>query len=370
MNYYTVVLLFFGMHPAAALKLQSGSESGSGPSRWVLGPVKFPSTNFKQDSGTTCDEACAAEGLICNEESRDRQTGLDSRAKMTEAMKAATGNPGFSPCADAPRGYWGSPYVWSNCGTAYFQDIDVGYTPKFQDVPARSRCDANVHGHHQPLCWCVGEEKSGAGGDPHVRNIKGEKFDIHRQGYAPLLSVASDSMAHLEVMALIEMVKKCQKKMFITQVNSSGSWLEKNVAVTVGGLTGQKAFSLMVDGQEVWSPAAQGYKPPSDENIIFKHADKFSISEMTSKATPATQPGVELKTAHHVNLKIVRPLRRPTSPPHLNFDIQGLNKLPLSFKIGGLLGNDDHSHWTTRDENCGVQFAGQQGDEGSEASAH
>jgi len=219
--------------------------------------------------------------------------------------------------------------------------------------------------------FCCPVEEAKAGGDPHVQNIKGEKFNINRQGYAPLVSITSEGTSHLEIMALIEGVKRCQKKMFITEVNASGSWLEKSVMVQVGSNKDNRAFTLAIDGKEVWSPVAAGYQPPTDQNTVFNHAGKFSINEVPAiapnlKATPA----LELKTTHDVKMKITRPLHRPTAPPHLNFDIQGLAKVQRSFTIGGLLGRDDHSSWTARDENCGINFAHTEIAEGSVAVAH
>jgi len=213
-----------------------------------------------------------------------------------------------------------------------------------------------------------------AGGDPHLLNIKGERFNIHRMGYAPLVSIVSDGAAHLEVMALIDGMKKCSKKMYITDVNSSGSWLEKSIAVSVARAQETRAFSVMVDGQEVWSPQTpvnKGYEPPTTEKTIFNHADKFVINEVTGES----QPGIEVKTAHNVKMKIVRPLYRANVPPHLNFDIQGLEQLSPSFKLGGLLGRDDHSYWSARDQDCGGSFAEEPQNlealiEGSIASAH
>jgi len=207
-----------------------------------------------------------------------------------------------------------------------------------------------------------------AGGDPHLLNIKGERFNVQRQGYAPLVRIASGGAAHLEVAALVEGVKQCQKKMFISQVNSSGSWLEKNVAVTVGEQRSGKSLSVLVDGQEVWSPASMGYVAPATENIIFNHASKFSIHEVTGKAT-SKERGIEIKTAHDVKMKIIRPLHRPTAPPHLNFDIEGLRNIQDSFMIGGLLGKDDHSFWTTQDEDCTQRFTRVEENEGSFAVA-
>merc|ERR1719263_1068259 len=55
-------------------------------------------------------------------------------------------------------------------------------------------------------------DKAGGGGDPHMTNMNGEKFNIVQQGYAPLISITSEGMPHLEVLALVQGVKICQKK--------------------------------------------------------------------------------------------------------------------------------------------------------------
>jgi len=235
-----------------------------------------------------------------------------------------------------------------------FEGSDDGQTWEVLDERTDQAQWANAEVRTFPVQSTAGGSGK-AGGDPHVQNVKGERFNIVRKGNAPLVSIASAGAAHLEVTALIEGVKKCEKKMFITQINASGSWLEQNIAVYVGGNADQKAFSVTVDGQEVWSPVVNNYKPPTDEKIIFNRADKFSIQEITAKA--AGQPGVELHTAHDIKMKIVRPLLRPTAPPHLNFDIQGLNTLPFSFKLSGLLSQEAHSYWSTREETCGTNFA-------------
>merc|ERR1719386_377984 len=273
-------------------------------------------------------------------------------------------NLAFTPCIKES---WGYMYF----GSAYSGNSDSARTCSGHGNTGPCLCMDTDSGPPAPSAGGDGGGGGGgggggkAGGDPHLLNIKGERFNINRIGKAPLVSITSDGAAHLEVMALIEGVKQCQKKMFITQVNASGSWLEKNVAVQVGSNVEKGAFSLTIDGKEVWSPPVAGYQPPTVAKTVFNHANKFSIDELSAKATPANQPGLEITTAHDVKLKIVRPLRRPTAPPHLNFDIQGLKKIPLALKIGGLLGQDDHSYWSARDENCGVNFARAQREEGS-----
>jgi len=248
---------------------------------------------------------------------------------------------------------------WSDSwGCMSFWNWDDGYCALF-----RAGCTGNYKynkDHMNSQCYVKGQTGQGAhaGGDPHLLNIKGEKFNIARQGSAPLVKIASGGAPHLEVMALIEGKRKCHKKMFISQVNASGSWLEKKVAVTVGGQTESKAFTMTVDGQEVWSPPSQGYQSPTTQNVLFNVDGKFSVSEMYNPAkSNVYQPGVQVSLPHDVEMKIVRPLRRSTTAPHLNFDIQGLHKLQGSFAIGGLLGLDDHSSWATPDKNCGAQFS-------------
>lgn len=209
-----------------------------------------------------------------------------------------------------------------------------------------------------------------AAGDPHLLNIKGEKFNIARQGSAQLVNVNSDGTSHLEVVALIEGNRRCGKKMFITEVNASGSWLEKNVAVIVGSGQEEAAFRVMVDGQEVWSPASRGYVPPSTLSKVFNHADKFYINEMPALPGMEAQVALELQTAYDVKMKISRPMFRASTTPHLNFDIHGLTTLPHSLKLGGLLGLDDHSNWVARDKDCASFAHSTEAVEGSVAQAH
>jgi len=315
--------------------------------------------------------------MVCTLDSETKQTGLDDKDKALDAAKAAAASQGLNTAgwySDGPpeggRNYEFSPFVSLSQNKIYYFKPSHG-NPNSGNGGGSSFCTPpgakKTSGHLTRICWCEPRTTTTtttttprgnggkAAGDPHLLNIKGERFNINRQGYAPLVSIASDGAANLEVMALIEGVKKCQKKMFITEVNASGIWLEKNIAVTIGTDKNQ-AFRVTVDRQEVWSPATEGYEPPTTENVIVDHGNKFSINEVTASAATSKTPGVELKTARGIKMKIMRPMVRASAPPHLNFDITGLAKLPPSFKLGGLLGHDDHTYWSTPDPDCAANY--------------
>jgi len=211
----------------------------------------------------------------------------------------------------------------------------------------------------------------GAKGDPHLRNLKGEKFNVVRQGSAPLLKIATDSDgdALLKIMGRIQGASKCAQVTMITALNISGSWLEKNVEVKVGDQS-EKAFHVIVNGQQVWSAGliAPEYKDRMDwsapkslqykRNFVFNHeADKFFVEELDTSKTAKTDPGIQIAMSSNPNLilKIHRPMRHPNSIPHLNMNVQGLGTVSNSLKVGGLLGTDDHSDWIANSD-C-KQFA-------------
>jgi len=212
-----------------------------------------------------------------------------------------------------------------------------------------------------------------AKGDPHLRNINGNKFNVVRQGDAPLLKITSDSdgAAQLKIMGRITGASRCAKETMITALNISGSWLEKTIVVSVGDKT--ETLRVSVDDQNVWSagPNAPEYKDRMDfnaarakdkykRNFVYNHeAGKFSVEELDTSKTAKSDPGIEIQMSYDrdVSIKITRPMRLATTIPHLNLDVQGLKVISRSFKVGGLLGMDDHSSWTKRPSECKAQFA-------------
>lgn len=210
---------------------------------------------------------------------------------------------------------------------------------------------------------------AGAKGDPHLKNVNGNKFDVVRQGNAPLLKISSDSdgATNLKIIGRIEGATRCAEETMITALNISGSWLEQNVLVSVGDHA--KALHVIVNGQQVWSASqtapeyqdrldwsvAGGFDKKYQRNFVFnRESDKFFVEELDTSKTAKTDPGVQIQMSANPKLilKILRPMRHEKTTPHLNLDIKGLGSISRSLKVGGLLGNDDHSDWIKKSEDC------------------
>jgi len=293
-------------------------------------------TNFQQISA---GQSCASQGWFepTYAECATKLSNLIFEPRNNHAK--AYENVDLSPCAAYSSG---APRWPHGAGNFYV-------TAAYSGNAATNRlCPNNA------VCWCTTEDfgpvgvSSGGGasgkGDPHMMNMKGERFNIVRQGYAPLITIPND----LEILARIDGAKKCSKKMFISAVNASGSWLEKKVAVFVGNQMDDAAFHVTVDGEPVWSPKVKD-QVDKDEKTVFD--GKFSMNTLSSMSGKK-EPGIEIKMMETVKMTISRPMHRDSTTPHLNFDIKGLRGLPSSFKVGGILGLDDHSKWSGRDEEC------------------
>lgn len=204
------------------------------------------------------------------------------------------------------------------------------------------------------LCNKVSGNGGGhAGGDPHLTNVAGQKFNIQRTGYAELLKIPGQG-EQLKILGLIEGAKACAKKTWISKLNMTGSWLEKRIAIDAAAENEERiSFSLTIDEQQVWTPSID-QKASLNKNIVFKHeAGKFFIRELDSKETDARQPGVQIHLASVPNLilKVTRPMLRSSVSPHLNLNVHGLSS-PGILSVGGLLGSDDHSDWSTTPSEC------------------
>jgi len=206
-----------------------------------------------------------------------------------------------------------------------------------------------------PMMRCFeGTGGASGAGDPHMMNVHGQRFDIKRAGYAPLLKIPSDAQ-HLRVMGLIEGAKKCSKHTFISRVNLTGDWLEmKNVAVNIGDIHDVYSFAVTVDGKQVWAPGVdQKSSVPSDApNLVYNHENnKFSIRELSSREIKGNEPGVQIHLASNSDLeiKVTHPMVKPSAKPHLNLHIKGLKSV---VSVGGLLGTEDHSDWSSTSPEC------------------
>jgi len=206
-------------------------------------------------------------------------------------------------------------------------------------------------------------DSAGGHGDPHLRNIDGDRFNVHKAGSVPLLKIPAGGK-QLKIMGLIEAAKRCSKTTFITQLNLTGSWLEKKIDVAVHpNETESSTFFVAVDGQRVWTHSNhlealkfdhRGIQTDGSNEVIFKQEDgKVSVRQLNNLETAETKPGLQLHFANAPSLlvTVTYPRVKASTRPHLNLDVKGLHS-PGIVSVGGILGSDDHSEYEMKTAEC------------------
>jgi len=165
-------------------------------------------------------------------------------------------------------------------------------------------------------------------GDPHIKNLQGERFDISRQGSAPLLKIPADTAAHLEIEGEVQRQHQriCQYDMYFKQVRVNGDFLEKNITVKTGNREDGHSFLVLVDGQP------------------HKNGDS-SVSKAPSKGNH----GIRIAIKNDIMIEVVQRLGRKFPISYLDIQVTGLKNIASRMSVGGLLGYtsaDDHSNWT------------------------
>jgi len=156
-------------------------------------------------------------------------------------------------------------------------------------------------------------DAAAAVGDPHMQNVRGERFDLMRPGKHVMLSIPrgmSAENALLRVQAdAVRMGKHCSD-MYFHKLNITGSWVE---AKQVGG------YHYAVSQQAAKAPEWLTFGP------IFRK--------------------VKVKVVHGVTEGGLK---------YLNFYVKNLGRVGLA--VGGLLGEDDHKDVSTPSEHCGREM--------------
>merc|ERR1712224_819556 len=185
-------------------------------------------------------------------------------------------------------------------------------------------------------------------GDPHMTNVKGQRFDILRAGSASLIQIPPESATHLHITGHIQQLdqRMCGHGLFFTQIDVNGDWLNKAITVKSGNESDKLSFFVMVDGQQVWS---RRFKDDLGEqgHIVLNHTSndsKLTITDITSKK----QQGVEVEVSG-VKIKVNHMYWPKKKISYLNIDLKGLKSIQ---GIGGILGTDDHSDWSAKPAEC------------------
>jgi len=182
-------------------------------------------------------------------------------------------------------------------------------------------------------------------GDPHMINIKGDAFDIYRPGVWEFLRVplqASTSSADLRIMANVtnigDEVDKCTKALYITRFTMGGNWVSgQDIDVRV--LKGEMSVSV---GKKTIhaSPKPQFLgKTPHGMLRLDMQKDGFLTIRIGSSLLAI---GIDHRPVHK----------------YLNLKATGLGK--LGHKLGGLLGEDDHSWISMRPASCSEKYSSQE----------
>jgi hypothetical protein len=191
-----------------------------------------------------------------------------------------------------------------------------------------------------------------ASGDPHLINIRGERFNIMKSGQMEFLRVPYESAsekANLTVSATIEDMSGegggCSALTRIASLRFGGAWLgEQVLAVTMDGHDG---FSALLDGVQVnqsLEPVSIGGPLSIGGGVLRLHMPDeahLSIGFATSETTLLNlgQGTTWIDVSHEGQF--------------LNMRARSLNSLDC--RIGGLLGEDDHDAASARASGCPLQ---------------
>ena len=185
----------------------------------------------------------------------------------------------------------------------------------------------------EPTPLQTAPSKPSASGDPHLVNLRGERFDIYKLGQLEFLRVPYQSkkdQANFTAVATIQDVagstSRCKESRYITSVLFSGAWLRSR-PLEVSIDRGQ--MNVLLGGVQV-KPSLQ----------------PLPIGDMVQLHMPD-------ETLLHVKIgeaNIV--VSRDIQPVHFFLNVQATSLGKLGYRIGGLLGEDDHAHVSTPPAEC------------------
>merc|ERR1719191_2568744 len=150
--------------------------------------------------------------------------------------------------------------------------------------------------------------------------------------------------------------------MFFTEITFDGEWV-KNKLVTVRATRvawwgGASNFSMIVDGQPATLPYGHNTTTENKKQVVLDARgeklpfEKFVPSYISNENDPHQIRFDGQGNIHGITMIIrERSNQMSMNQGFLNFGMNGLDKLKGN-KIGGLLGDDDHSMWSATDANC------------------
>jgi hypothetical protein len=187
----------------------------------------------------------------------------------------------------------------------------------------------------EPLAAPPAEPLASASGDPHLSNTRGERFDIYKSGRMEFLRVPYDSAAidaNFTVLATIEAVKEsihqCDESRYITSLLFGGAWLEDRL-LRIAMQNGQ--MEVLLGGVQV--------KPSADARPIGKMV-QLQMPEENQVHVGVGGMWIDVS--------------RDLQPVHYFLNMQARSLATSGYRIGGLLGEDDHVAVSTPPPGCEI----------------
>jgi len=176
-------------------------------------------------------------------------------------------------------------------------------------------------------------------GDPHMRNLNGEVFDLSREGEHVLIQVPAGSGEKLEVIGTVTAFHKQRKcpKFFLTQLKMKGSMVGEEVIQivsdpeTFGVKLGAAKEFMNIDLTNSTAAGIAQVQRCNEDNVLCR-----SINPGRRTPNYANKLLVQLPSA----ITIVASNYASANPSFMNLAVAGLT---AQGDVGGLLGNDDHS---------------------------
>jgi hypothetical protein len=293
----------------------------------VIGCLDATACNYVADADfeSSCEDVscnCETTVLECNGGNWGAEVSWS--ISDCDGNEVASGTASDIPvCVDLPDNY--SVTMGDNYGDGWNGNVlTIG---DWSDVGPDYGCESEPEdGDGREICFkteYVGScDGAAANGDPHLKNIKGESFDVMQTGNMLLLEVPRGSRVEtlefavhgdIERLGLVE----CGPT-FITKVVMAGRWLEFPVSIRAGKST-HKPFGIQLN-EGGWKAHADFEKTTNGRMSVIKRDRAF------------------LMKVDVLDIAVSMP-NRPRA--FLDLQIKGIGK--ITAQVGGLLGLDDHT---------------------------
>jgi len=165
-----------------------------------------------------------------------------------------------------------------------------------------------------------------AKGDPHVSNMKGEKFDILKSGTRVMVEYPRESSSDPSLLVTAQIVRadaKWCENTFIESVHAHGSMLGSTVSFTMGKLRSPGPFNVKIDQKSMSLSEVVKHEVPLPAHGSYLSGDAAQMTLLSQGVS------IRVELIKHSHFQF------------FNLDVGGLSSLPG--EVGGLLGMADHS---------------------------